>query len=60
MDDGGKGYAKCRMCPNKCFWQKHTNVPYFFELCTEQEERISDELLGKYKTAFQKMKYKLL
>ena len=33
---------------------------YCFELCTEQEERTPDELLVKYKTAFQKNEVQII
>ena len=35
-------------------------MSHIFELCTEQEERISDEVLGKYKTAFQKNEVQII
>ena len=53
MDDGGQSNAHCTECPNKCFWQQHVNNPYRFELYMDTEERTSEELHEKYKTALQ-------
>ena len=51
MDGGGKEDAVCRICPKKCFWDKHVNNPYRFELYDEDELRTSKELKDKYQTA---------
>ena len=53
MDGGGVEDAKCNICPERCFWQNHVNNPYRFELYKESEERTSEELQEKYKTAMQ-------
>lgn len=53
MDGGGIENAKCRLCPKGCFWQNHVNNPYRFELYKESEERTSEELRKKYKTALE-------
>ena len=53
MDNGGKENANCRICPQKCHWNKHVNNPYCFETYKEKEERTSEELQEKYKTALQ-------
>ncbi|XP_065894951.1 uncharacterized protein [Dysidea avara] len=53
MDDGGQSNAHCTVCPNKCFWQQHVNNPYRFEIYTVTEERTSENLHKKYKTALQ-------
>ena len=53
MDNGGEKNAKCRTCPKKCHWEKHVNNPYYFETYKEKEDRTSEELQEKYKTALQ-------
>ena len=53
MDNGGEEDAKCCICPQKCHWEKHVNNPYYFEIYKEKEERTSEELQEKYKTALQ-------
>ena len=39
MDGGGENSAKCRVCPNKCFWRQHMNNPYYFEWYEETETK---------------------
>ena len=51
MDNGGESSAKCRICPGKCFWNRHVNNPYYFKLYEVTETRTSEELLKKYNTA---------
>ena len=51
MDGRGKEDAVCRICPKKCFWDKHVNNPYRFELYDADELRTSEELKDKYQTA---------
>ncbi len=40
MDNNGY----CRYCPQKCFWDTHTNVPYIIKFLEVEEERILDDL----------------
>ena len=45
----GNGY--CEVCPKKCTWQVHANLPYFFEQYTETETRTYQNLKERYETA---------
>ena len=56
MDNGGQSNAHCMACPKKCFWQQHVSSPYTFELYMDTEERSSEVLHEKYKTALQRKK----
>ena len=47
----GTQSATCGVCPYKCSWRKHKNVPYRIELYSECETRISDELKTRYESA---------
>lgn len=44
-----RGY--CTMCPGKCHWSKHLNLPYILEWHTEVQERTLDDLKEKYDEA---------
>ena len=46
MTDGS-----CRVCPEKCIWSNHKNVPYIHEYYTTEETRTSADLKRKYDTA---------
>ena len=41
----------CTICPKKCHWSQHSNVPYIFEYYKKQETRTSDNLKRKYDSA---------
>ena len=45
----GNGY--CTVCPGKCTWQIHANLPYIFEQYTETETRTYQNLKERYETA---------
>ena len=49
MAIGADGY--CNICPNKCFWDKHSNLPYVFVYNEVTEEITADELFKKYQDA---------
>ena len=53
MDGGGENSAKCRVCPNKCFWRQHVNNPYYFEWYEETENRKLEDLEKKYHKAME-------
>lgn len=53
MDGGGENSAKCRVCPNKCFWRQHVNNPYYFEWYEETEIRKSEDLEKKFYRAME-------
>ena len=46
MDDG-----VCRVCPNKCSWEVHCNLPYLFEQYTQSETRTYEDLKKRYESA---------
>ena len=48
----------CRVCPGKCFWREHKNLPYLIEFESVVETRTSEDLRRKYETA-QKGKLKV-
>lgn len=51
MNGGGQSDAHCRICPGGCFWQKHVNNSYRFELYQEDEIRNSADLKDRYDQA---------
>ena len=46
---GADGY--CNVCPKKCFWDKHSNLPYMFVYNEVTEEITAEELFKKYQDA---------
>lgn len=46
-----KGF--CRICPRKCNWSEHRNLPYLIEYVTKPEKRTSEDLKKKYRRAVQ-------
>lgn len=47
MDSSGH----CRICPDKCFWNKHANTPYVFSYVTVTVTKTYADMLEKYKSA---------
>ena len=41
----------CTVCPKKCHWTKHQNLPYILEWYTEEQEKTLDDLKAKYDEA---------
>lgn len=48
---GSDGY--CTVCPEKCYWQKHRNLPYIIEYYTVKEKRTYNNLKQRYESAKQ-------
>jgi len=38
----------CHVCPNKCYWEQHTNVPYIIKYSEIEVEETVEELKKKY------------
>ena len=51
MDNPGSTNACCTVCPHRCSWRDHVNMPYRFEVYQETETRTSDELKARYDSA---------
>lgn len=49
MDEHGN----CRICPRKCKWSEHNNLPYLINYVTIPEKRTSEDLKKKYHRAVQ-------
>lgn len=49
----GDGY--CKICPDKCFWNKHANTPYIFSYIEVNIKKTYAEMLQKYKDASGKL-----
>lgn len=45
------GNEHCRVCPEKCHWSSHANVPYVFEYYQAMETHTSNDLKKRYDTA---------
>ena len=45
--------GNCRICPKKCNWVEHRNVPYLIKYETSTEERTAQDLKEKYHKAVQ-------
>ena len=45
--------GNCRICPRKCHWSEHRNVPYLIEYETITETRTAEDLKKKYHKAVQ-------
>lgn len=41
----------CRICPSKCIWSVHKNLPYRFEYTLVQETVTLEDIKTKYKEA---------
>ena len=41
----------CTICPKKCHWSQHSNVPYVFEYYKKMETRTSADLKKRYDSA---------
>jgi len=41
----------CTICPGKCFWDKHKNLPHRYEMYSEQVTVKSQDLYQRYVTA---------
>ena len=44
MDSNGY----CTVCPGKCFWDYHKNLPYILKIVEIEEERTVEDLKSKY------------
>ena len=44
MDSNGY----CTVCPGKCFWDYHKNLPYILKIVEIEEERTIEDLKSKY------------
>ena len=51
MISQGNQDAFCGVCPRRCSWRDHVNVPYRIELYHETETRTSNELKARYDSA---------
>jgi len=40
--------GNCRECPEKCYWDKHSNIPYKYEYSSEEKLETFDEMKKKY------------
>jgi hypothetical protein len=38
----------CRICPSKCKWSDHSNLPYILEYSVKEEIKTSEELMNQY------------
>merc|ERR1712137_134803 len=38
----------CGVCPGKCHWTQHTNVPYVLKWSTEEQTRTNDDMKKMY------------
>ena len=43
-----KNSKKCRICPNKCNWSLHKNIPYIIKYYSEKKTITLEELKNKY------------
>lgn len=41
----------CKVCPDKCFWQKHANTPYVFSYTEVKVKKTYANMLQKYRDA---------
>ena len=44
-------FGLCKVCPRKCSWRDHTNLPYVIEWYTEKQEKTLDDLKATYDAA---------
>ncbi|XP_045203650.2 uncharacterized protein LOC123556762 [Mercenaria mercenaria] len=47
--------GNCKICPDKCHWQKHANTPYIFEYITVKVKKKYADMQQKYKEATGKL-----
>lgn len=47
MDSDGN----CKVCPDKCYWQKHANTPYIFEYIPVKVKKTYADMQKKYQEA---------
>lgn len=41
----------CKICPKKCWWKEHVNIPFIWEdLVIEEEDKETKEKLEKIKS----------
>ncbi|WAQ96193.1 hypothetical protein MAR_028883 [Mya arenaria] len=45
----------CRICPDNCYWDKHSNTPYIFEYVLVDEVKTYAEMKQKYEDASGKL-----
>ncbi|KAH3777349.1 uncharacterized protein LOC127845834 [Dreissena polymorpha] len=50
-----KSTGYCKICPENCFWNKHSNTPYIFEYIVVEEEKTYAEMKKKYQDASGKL-----
>ena len=48
MDCSGSRKGYCHVCPNKCFWDIHNNVPYIIKYTEIEVEETVEDLKKKY------------
>lgn len=41
----------CKICPGRCYWRKHVNQPFYYEIYEVEEVRTSQDLKDRYDTA---------
>ena len=56
MNGGGRDMAKCNMCPNRCSWQQHRNMKFYFSTERKQVVKTSEDLKNRYLDATGKVK----
>ncbi len=45
----------CTVCPNKCEWMKHSNLPFIYEYYEEMVTKRSQDLYNNYIDAQSKL-----
>ena len=56
MSDGGIEYAICNICPNRCSWQQHRNMTYYFTTERKGVTKTSEDLKNRYLDATGRVK----
>jgi len=46
----------CKICPGKCFWDKHANLPYIIIYSEKKKTKVFEELKKKYESAESELK----
>ena len=54
--DGSGDMAKCTICPNRCSWQKHMSMKFYFSTERKQVVKTSEDLKSRYLDATGKVK----
>ena len=53
-------WLKCNMCPNRCSWQKHRSMKFYFSTERKQVVKTSEDLKSRYLDATGKVKTEVL